>query len=59
MLSKLITFLSAERGAVTVDWVLLTAIIVGMGIMVISIIAGGAMDHSDGLGAVLDRRKPG
>ena len=42
-----------ESGAVTVDWVVLTAAIVGMGTVVITTIAGGALDHSTGLGAHL------
>jgi Flp pilus assembly pilin Flp len=46
-------FLSQEDGAVTVDWVVLTAAIVGMGAVVISTVAGGALDHSTGLGAHL------
>jgi hypothetical protein len=49
-------FLSREDGAVTVDWVVLTAAIVGMGFAVLSSIAGGALDHSTGLGAHLDSR---
>lgn len=42
-------FLEAEDGAVTVDWVVLTAAIVGLGVLVITIIAGGALDHTSGL----------
>lgn len=49
-------FMLEEDGAVTVDWVVLTAAVVGMGFAVISIIAGGALDHSTGLGAHLDSR---
>ena len=44
-------FFQDESGAVTVDWVVLTAAIVGMGALVISTVAGGALDHSTGLGA--------
>lgn len=35
------TFSRDEDGAVTVDWVVLTAAIVGLGIAVISTVAGG------------------
>lgn len=42
-------FLSSEDGAVTVDWVVLTAAIVGLGVLVITTVAGGALDHSTGL----------
>lgn len=50
------TFLTDEDGAVTVDWVVLTGAIVGLGFAVIVTIAGGALDHSTGLGAHLDQR---
>ena len=46
-------FLRDEDGAVTVDWVLLTAIIVGMAMGIVSIISTAAQDPADGLGAVL------
>jgi len=42
-----------EDGAVTVDWVVLTAAIVGLGIAVIGTIAAGALDKSTGVGAYL------
>ncbi|MEM8801482.1 MAG: hypothetical protein AAFX07_07720 [Pseudomonadota bacterium] len=42
-------FLANEDGAVTVDWVVLTAAIVGLGVLVITTIAGGALDHTSGL----------
>jgi Flp pilus assembly pilin Flp len=43
-------FLASESGAVTVDWVVLTAAIVGLGVAVVSTVANGALDHSTGLG---------
>ena len=46
-------FLENEDGAVTVDWVVLTAAIVGLGVLVISTVARGALDHSTGLGVHL------
>ncbi|NBD29955.1 MAG: hypothetical protein GVY31_07950 [Alphaproteobacteria bacterium] len=45
-----------ECGAVTVDWVVLTAAIVGLGIGVIAVIAQGATDKSTGLGAHLSNQ---
>ena len=42
-------FASGEEGAVTVDWVVLTAAIVGMGFIVITTVARGATDQSSGL----------
>jgi Flp pilus assembly pilin Flp len=49
-------FCQDEDGAVTVDWVVLTAALVGFGTAIIWTIAGGALDHSTGLGAHLDTR---
>ena len=46
-------FRRSEDGAVTVDWVVLTASVVGLGVVVITTIANGALDHSTGLGAHL------
>lgn len=46
-------FFKSEDGAVTVDWVVLTAAIVGLGIAVITTVSGGALDHSAGIGAHL------
>jgi len=47
-------FLKSEDGAVTVDWVVLTAAIVGLGVAVIGSVSNGALDHSSGLGAHLE-----
>ena len=49
MRADIISFLVSEDGAVTVDWVVLTAAIVGLGAAVITTIAGGALDHTSGL----------
>lgn len=51
MFNILKTFRDNEDGAVTVDWVVLTAAIVGLGIAVITLVAQGATDQSSGLGA--------
>ena len=47
---KLFTkFANDESGAVTVDWVVLTAAIVGIAIAVITLISGGIEDASNGI----------
>lgn len=53
MFKLLKTFARQDDGAVTVDWVVLTAAIVGLGIAVVTTVAGGATDHATGLGAHL------
>ena len=40
------TFRNDEDGAVTVDWVVLTAAIVGLGIAVLASVSGGVTDLS-------------
>lgn len=35
------TFAKSESGAVTVDWVVLTAAIVGLGLAVMAVVSGG------------------
>ena len=50
---SVLNFLKSEDGAVTVDWVVLTASIIGLGILVVATIAGGATDVSTGVGANL------
>jgi len=40
------TFLSDDSGAVTVDWVVLTAAIVGLGLAVMSVVSGGVANLS-------------
>ena len=49
MLFQLKTFRTAESGAVTVDWVVLCAAIVVLGITVITGITTGAVDLADSL----------
>ena len=45
-----------QDGAVTVDWVVLTAAIVGLGLAVITTVSRGALDHSTSLGSYLDNQ---
>lgn len=52
---KLFTkFANDESGAVTVDWVVLTAAIVGIAIAVITLISGGIQDASNGINSELE-----
>ena len=41
------TFLKDESGAVTVDWVVLTAAVVGLGIAVLTSVGGGTVTLAD------------
>ncbi len=43
-----------ESGAVTVDWVVLTAAIVGIAIAVVGLISGGVQDASNGINDELE-----
>lgn len=53
MLDDLRSFGQDESGAVTVDWVVLTATIVGLALGVISIVAQAAVDPAESLGSFL------
>ncbi len=46
-------FLNDESGAVTVDWVVLTAAIVGLGLAVMAVISGGLEDVSGDINDIL------
>ena len=50
MFNVLNRFLHDDNGAVTVDFVVLTAMVIGLGVVVITTIADGALDHANGLG---------
>lgn len=52
-------FRDDEDGAVTVDWVVLTACIIGLGIMSIGIITKAATPQADNLGSYLKDRTVG
>jgi Flp pilus assembly pilin Flp len=43
------TFKNDESGAVTVDWVVLTAAIVGLGLVVMTTVGGGIETLGDGI----------
>jgi len=49
-------FLTDDSGAVTVDWVVLTAVIIGLSLAVIGTISNGAMNEANGLGAHLSAK---
>ena len=57
MLNVVKSFIREESGAVTVDWVVLTAAIVGLGIAVITSVGKGALDTSSGLGVILANKE--
>jgi Flp pilus assembly pilin Flp len=40
-------FCNDESGAVTVDWVVLTAAIVGLGVVIMNLVGGGIEDLGD------------
>ena len=46
-------FRADEDGAVTVDWVVLTAAIVGLGIAVLLAVRGGTVDMATDIGSTL------
>ncbi|MEM8848431.1 MAG: hypothetical protein AAGE03_00205 [Pseudomonadota bacterium] len=47
MLNAFTSFAADESGAVTVDWVVLTAALVGLGLAVMTVVRGGVQDLSD------------
>lgn len=50
------TFLNDESGAVTVDWVVLTAAIVGLGIAVLTSVGGGTTSLADKVSSHMSSR---
>jgi len=52
------TFCHDEDGAVTVDWVVLTAAIVGLGIAVLTSVSGGTTSLADKISSELDGMDP-
>lgn len=53
MLNLFKTFANDEAGAVTVDWVVLTAAIVGLGLLVMNTIGPEIANSADGIAADL------
>ena len=58
MLTYIKTLRDDEDGAVTVDWVVLTAAIVGLGIAVLTAISGGTTALSTSIAAELGKVDP-
>ena len=54
MLNFIKTFAADEDGAVTVDWVVLTAAVVGLGIAVVTAVKGGATNMGNNIGTALN-----
>ena len=52
-------FLQSESGAVTVDWVVLTAALVGLGLAVMAVVSGGAENLSEDTAVELASIEPG
>ncbi|MEM1375570.1 MAG: hypothetical protein AAGF78_14445 [Pseudomonadota bacterium] len=46
-MKKLFSFVDDQHGAITVDWVVLTAAIVGLGIAVVAVLANGTSNVGD------------
>jgi len=59
MLSKLRNFCRSEKGAVTVDWVVLTAAVVGMAGAALLSIKGSSDNVGAGTGTYLSDREAG
>ena len=53
------TFKSDEAGAVTVDWVVLTAAIVGLGMVVMTTVGGGITSLGDKISVDLNSKNSG
>ncbi|KPP87487.1 MAG: hypothetical protein HLUCCO07_10595 [Rhodobacteraceae bacterium HLUCCO07] len=52
-------FHNDEDGAVTVDWVVLTAAVVGLAVAAYSSIEGGATDLTDNTATFIEGQDPG
>jgi len=54
MLNTLIEFAKSEDGAITVDWVVLTAAIAGLGLAVVLVLRPKLEDKTVAIGSALD-----
>jgi hypothetical protein len=59
MLRKFTDFRNSERGAVTVDWVVITAAVVSLAVVIVFTIHNGAESVGDGTGNWLSNRQVG
>jgi len=57
-LATLKSFAASESGAVTVDWVVLTAALVGLGLAVMAVVSGGIEDLSTDINTSLTAVDP-
>lgn len=57
MFNTIIKFAKSEDGAVTVDWVVLTAALVGLGIAVIVLVGSTTADTSTSIGTFIGERQ--
>ena len=53
MIDRLVRFRNDEAGAVTVDWVVLSAAIIGLAIALLALINAGATETSTSVGSRL------
>lgn len=56
MMTRLVTFVRGERGAVTIDWVVITAVVAGLGTGIAVMIADVTTDESNSVGAWLEEQ---
>ncbi len=59
MIENTKSYIHSECGAVTVDWIVLTATLIGLSVAVAAIIAKPTLDKSTGLSAAIEARTPG
>ena len=55
MLNMIKNFAADESGAVTVDWVVLTAAVVGLGLAVLSVVRPGIATMSENINTQLNK----
>lgn len=51
---NLINFILSEDGAITVDWVVLTAMVVGLATVIGVTVSGAALEPNEGIAAFID-----
>lgn len=54
-MTKFSAFLKDEAGAVTVDWVVLTAAVVGLGLVIFSILSPAVNNLTNDIAATMDK----
>lgn len=54
MFVKIKSFLASESGAITVDWVVLTAACVSLGLLAIMLISGSVRDNGTEASAIME-----